>query len=83
MGRWRSGSRRRPAATASAEAPARHVVAITIPTEVTTAQGNPGWRYVGRDQRNRQLEIIAVEVSPGNGATYLLVVHVMPITLRR
>jgi hypothetical protein len=62
---------------------ARHVMATTTPTEVTTAQGNPGWRYVGRDQRNRDLEIIAVEVTLDDGASYLLVIHVMPITLRR
>ena len=61
---------------------ARHVMATTTPTEVSTAQGNPGWRYVGRDQRNRELEIIAVEVTLDN-ATYLVVVQVMPITLRR
>jgi hypothetical protein len=58
-------------------------MATTTPTEVTTAQGNPGWRYVGRDQRNRDLEIIAVEVILDDGASYLLVIHVMPITLRR
>jgi len=46
-----------------------------------TAQGNLGWWYFGLDERGRELEILAVEV--GESETYLLVVHVMPTTLRR
>jgi len=34
---------------------------------------NPAWRYVGRDERERELEIITV----------LLVIHVMPTHLHR
>jgi hypothetical protein len=35
----------------------------TILTDVTTAQGNTGWRYVGREDRNREPEITAVDVN--------------------
>jgi hypothetical protein len=64
-------------------ASARYVMATTNPTEVTTVQGNAGWSYVGRDERDRELEIIAVEVAPEEGEPYLLVIHVMPTHLRR
>jgi hypothetical protein len=37
----------------------RYVMATTTPAAVTTGQGNPGWRYVGPDERGRELEIIA------------------------
>jgi hypothetical protein len=64
-------------------ASARHVMATTTPTEVMTTQGNLGWLYIGPDERSRELEIIAVEMTSDAGATFLLVVHVMPTTLRR
>jgi hypothetical protein len=59
----------------------RHVMASTTPVSTVTVQGNLGWLYVGLDERDRELEILAVEV--GEPETYLLVVHVMPTTLRR
>ncbi len=59
-------------------------MARTTPTGVVTEQGNPAWRYVGRDERERELEIIAVELddTPEGGAI-LLVIHVMATQLRR
>jgi hypothetical protein len=61
----------------------RYVMATTTPAAVTTGQGNPGWRYVGPDERGRELEIIAVEIGAQQGQDpYLLVIHVMPASLR-
>ncbi|WP_093583918.1 hypothetical protein [Geodermatophilus amargosae] len=60
-------------------ASARHVMASTAPTPVTTNRDTDAWLYVGPDERGRQLEVIAVEVGPTEGASpYLLVIHVMP-----
>ncbi|MCU1655611.1 MAG: hypothetical protein JWO57_267 [Pseudonocardiales bacterium] len=64
-------------------ASARHVMASTIPIEVTTDHGDAAWLYVGLDERGRELEIIAVEIEPDDGPPYLLVIHVMPTSLRR
>ena len=65
-------------------ASARHVMATTTPTATTTEQGNDAWQYLGPDERGRELEVIAVEVvSPPKGQSYLLVIHVMPTSLRR
>jgi len=51
---------------------------------VVTEQGNPAWRYVGRDERERELEIVAVELDDtAEGDDVLLVIHVMPTQLRR
>lgn len=51
------------------------------PRMTTTLQGNAAWLYVGRDERDRELEIIAVELeTEGDGV--LLVLHVMPTRLR-
>jgi len=51
---------------------------------VVTEQGNPAWRYVGRDERERELEIVAVELDDTPvGDDVLLVIHVMPPQLRR
>jgi hypothetical protein len=55
-------------------------MANTTPVSTMTTQGNPGWWYVGFDERGRELEILAVEI--GHPEAYLLVVHVMPTTLR-
>jgi hypothetical protein len=64
-------------------ASARHVMASTAPTPVTTSRGTDAWLYVGPDERGRQLEVIAIEVGPTEGASpYLLVIHVMPTQLR-
>ncbi len=64
-------------------ASARHVLAGTEPTPVTTSSGTDAWLYVGPDERGRELEIIALEVRPADAAQpYLLVIHVMPTQLR-
>ncbi len=59
----------------------RHVMATTTATGTTTDQGNPGWRYIGPDERGRELEVVAVEVAGADG-DFLLVIHVMPTALR-
>lgn len=59
-------------------ASARHVMAGVEPTRVTTTNGTDAWLYVGSDERERELEIIAVEVLSADAAPYLLVIHVMP-----
>ena len=62
-------------------ASARHVLATTNPTPVTTSSGATAWLYVGPDERGRELEIVALEVA-GARQPYLLVIHVMPTQLR-
>lgn len=55
-----------------------------MPTVITTDQGNPGRLYVGMDERGRELEIVAVEITnEADDAAVLLVLHVMPTQLRR
>lgn len=57
---------------------ARYVMGTTEPMATTTKGGEPGWLYVGRDERGRRIEVIAVEVPARRGrAPYLLVIHVM------
>jgi len=64
-------------------ASARHVLATTDPTLVSTSSGGDAWLYVGPDERGRELEIIVLEVQPADAAQpYLLVIHVMPTQLR-
>lgn len=64
-------------------ASARHVLATTDPTPVSTSSGAHAWLYIGPDERGRELEIIALEVQPADAAQpYLLVIHVMPTQLR-
>ena len=63
-------------------ASARHVMAAVSPELVTTSRGADAWSYVGSDERGRELEIIAIEVTPPDGEIYLLVIHVMPTRLR-
>jgi hypothetical protein len=60
---------------------ARHVLASTQPTAVTTTSGTEAWLYVGPDERGRELEIIQVEPADPQ-RPYLLVIHVMPTHLR-
>lgn len=60
----------------------RHVLAHASPTGTTTEQGSPAWLYVGRDDRDRELEIIAVEIDDERFGRCLLVIHVMPTELR-
>lgn len=58
---------------------ARFVIVNASPTGTTTSTGSPGWRWVGADERGRQLELIAVEVQGDRDPEpVLLVVHVMP-----
>ncbi len=56
---------------------ARHVVATTDPTPITTNRGEEGWLYIGVDDRGLELEVIAVEIPEG-----LLIIHAMPTALR-
>ncbi|RBY95488.1 hypothetical protein DQ237_13170 [Blastococcus sp. TF02-8] len=59
------------------------MLATTNPTPVTTSSGASAWLYVGPDERDRELEIIALEIRPTDAAQpYLLVIHVMPTQLR-
>ena len=60
----------------------RHVMARSLPTGTTTEQGSPAWRYVGLDDRDRELEIIAVVIDDERLGLCLLVIHVMPTQLR-
>jgi hypothetical protein len=63
---------------------ARYVMATVTPVETVTKQGAVGWLYVGRDERDRELEVIAVEIQDSkSGDPCLLVIHVMPTSLRR
>lgn len=56
----------------------RYVMTTTDPMETTTKTGEPGWLYVGRDERGRRLEVMAVEISAARGRPpYLLVIHAM------
>lgn len=57
-------------------------MACTTPTGVLTEHGSRGWRHVGADERDRELEIIAVEIENDEAEAYLLVIHVMPTQLR-
>ena len=61
----------------------RHVMATVAASVTTTPQGNAAWLYVGRDERDRELEIIAVELGgEADCDEVLLVLHVMPTRLR-
>lgn len=57
----------------------RHVLTTVAPVVVTTSSGDSGWLYVGPDDRDVTLEIVAVEVEEG----VLLVIHAMPRVYRR
>jgi hypothetical protein len=62
---------------------ARYVLATAEPTAVTTTSGADAWLYIGPDERGRELEVIALEVNPGDGGRpYLLVLHVPPTQIR-
>jgi hypothetical protein len=55
------------------------VMASTTPTAITTNGGGVAWRWIGPDERGRELDVIAVEVQGAKDATpILLVIHVMP-----
>jgi hypothetical protein len=62
----------------------RHVMSTVIPAGTVTTQGNRAWVYIGADERDRELEVIAVEIGPRQGqSSYLLVIHAMPTSLRK
>lgn len=57
----------------------RFVMARQPPTEVRTNDGDVAWRWHRPDERERWLEVIAVEVQgPQDREAVLLVIHVMP-----
>lgn len=58
-------------------------MATVMPAETTTSQGNRALRYVGADERGRELEVIALELGPSDRERFLLVIHVMPTMFRR
>jgi hypothetical protein len=54
-------------------------MANNTPTAITTNNGDVAWRWIGPDERGRELEVIAVEVQGAKDAiSVLLVIHVMP-----
>jgi hypothetical protein len=54
-------------------------MASGTPTAITTKSGDVAWRWIGSDERGRELDVIAVEVQGAKDATpVLLVIHVMP-----
>lgn len=57
-------------------------MATVSPESISISRGTDAWSYVGSDERGRELEIIAIEVTPSVGEPYLLVIHVMPTRLR-
>jgi len=62
----------------------RNAMASTAPTRTITDWGNIAWLFVGLDERNRELEIIAVEVErEEEHEAFLLVIHVMPTNLKK
>jgi hypothetical protein len=63
-------------------ASARHVIRNVQRARTTTIGGADAWLWIGADERGRQLEIIAVDLTPAGGEPYLLVIHTMP-TQRR
>jgi hypothetical protein len=49
------------------------------PTETRTKEGTVAWRWIGPDERGRDLDIIAVEIQGEKDAPpVLLVIHVIP-----
>jgi hypothetical protein len=58
------------------KAAARFVMANTTPRATKTKRGDDAWRYIGRDEQGRELEVIAVEVEDWvKHDPYLLVIH--------
>ena len=58
-------------------------MAITIAAETTSRQRKPlAWRRVGQDNRDRELEVITVEIGAGREA-FLPVVQVIPASPRK
>lgn len=76
--RWTQAARRHRIGKGSA----RHAMRSVEPMRITTLGGGDALLWVGTDERGRELEIIAVEVTPPGDEPYLLVIHVMPTQLR-
>jgi hypothetical protein len=57
-------------------------MAITIPAEMPAASGKPLAWNVGRDNRDRKLEVITVEIGAGR-EVFLPVIQVMPASKRK
>jgi len=58
-------------------------MAITIVAETTSRQRKPlAWRRLGQDNRDRELEVITVEIGAGREAG-LPVIRVRPASLRK
>jgi hypothetical protein len=76
--RWTQSARRHHIGKASA----RHVIMRAEPTRTSTLAGAAALFWVGTDERGRELEIIAVEVTQPGDERYLLVIHVMPTQLK-
>jgi hypothetical protein len=54
-------------------------MAKNTPRAITTKSGGEAWRWIGPDERGRELDVIAVEVQEAeDAAPFLLVIHVMP-----
>ena len=59
-------------------------MASTDPVSATTSKGDLAWRWVGYDERGRQLEVIAVGVQgEKDPEPIVLVIHVMPTHYRK
>ena len=58
-------------------------MATATPSPAITDAGDAAWHYIGPDERGRELEIIAVEIEQADEPAHLLVIHVMPTSLRR
>ena len=78
------GSAQAQSADRAPDTMAARVLATVDPVGTITAQGSPAWNYTGRDERDRELEVIAVEIGQAEGRDpFLLVIHVMPTHLRQ
>ena len=64
--RWTQSARRHRIGRVSA----RYMMDTTEPTRTTTVGGANAWVWIGADERGRELEIIAVEIDPGDGDDY-------------
>jgi hypothetical protein len=54
-------------------------MARSEPTATTANNGDVAWRWIGLDERGRELDVIAVETQgEQDAAPVLLVIHVMP-----
>lgn len=62
----------------------RWVMAEHRPTTTTTRHGEVAWRWIGADERGRELDVIAVEaLGEQDLEPVLLVIHAMPTYRRR